>query len=556
MPQLERFKKTIFRLRSDLIFCLSLAIVTFAVYLQVKNYSFVNYDDVLYITQNPHIQKGLNLESLIWSFTTNHSANWHPLTWVSYLIDIQFFGFSPGVFHLTNVFFHIANTVILYIVLRIITTQLGQSAVVAFLFALHPLHVESVAWISERKDVLSTFFWLLTMLSYAWYAKRPYYQENAGILRYFSVIVSFLLGLMAKPMLVTLPFVLLLLDYWPLKRFRIVPSKGIGKNQDRSIILALIWEKVPFFILAVTISLVCYMAQKEWNTIATINDLPISVRFSNAMIAYVTYLIKMIWPFDLAVFYPHPGQVIAWKLLGTLLVLSCISVVAIKTAKHAPFMIVGWLWYLGTLVPVIGIVQVGEQALADRYTYVPLIGMFIMIAWGIPVLLPNRSFRRLAFGIVASAVITFFASITWFHLPIWKNSISLWENAVNVNSESAAAHNNLGNAFEENGNLTHAVEHYAEALRLKPGAVLFHRNMARALAAQGEIEQAVKHFSQALQMDPDSALSHYGLALILDKQGRLTEAICHLKEVIRINPEMAKANTHLNRVLNQAATLD
>jgi len=537
------------RLRMDLVVCLLLATVTFFTYWQVKNYSFVNYDDDYYITDNLRVQKGISVESLKWSFTTTYYFNWHPLTWISFLIDIQLFGLDPGAFHLTNVFFHIANTLILFLVLRTMTGKIWQSAFVAALFALHPLHVESVAWVSERKDVLSTFFWLLTMLSYAWYIKRPYYQENSGIFRYLLVMVCFLLGLLAKPMLVTLPFVLLLLDYWPLKRLDKTQLSFKKKNQMLSVALPLIWEKVPLFILSAVVIVVTYIAQAQLSWISAINKFPVYVRFSNAIISYVAYLVKMIWPFKLAVIYPHSGKFLGWQSAAAFLILAGITIFAFKTAKHAPFFITGWLWYLGTLVPVIGIVQVGAQALADRYTYIPLIGIFMIFAWGFPAVFSNRHYKKLVISVLAIGLLSFFTTLTWYQVKLWANSFMLFEHAIKINPDNYLAHAYLGFVYEKHGDTKMAIKHYTEALRIKPDYEIFNRNMGRALAAQSQFEEATEFYYRALKIDPGSAFSHNEIGLILGDQGRVFEAIYHYSEAIKTEPLFADAHNNMGLAL-------
>ena len=546
MVTFAEFKKFYSGRRSDFLICLVLATVTFIIYWQVQNYSFVNYDDPMYITKNPNVLAGFTLEGIGWSFTKT-PAYWHPLTWISHMLDVHLYGLSPGQHHRTNLWFHIANTLILFISLKLMTGQLWPSAFVAALFALHPLHVESVAWISERKDVLSTFFWMLTMLSYAWYVKRPYYKEGAGILRYLCALLCFLLGLMSKPMLVTVPFVLLLLDYWPLRRFSDEGFNSAGEKGNRSITRALIWEKVPFLVLSTTLSISTIISGKA--TLSSLEALSIKVRLFNAAVSYVKYLWMMIWPFNLSVIYPHPGEVPGGLFASALLILVGILALALKTARQAPYFITGWLWYIGTLVPVIGITQSGSQALADRFTYIPLVGIFIIIAWGAPNLLPVRRYKNLALGLAGLILLIFFTVVTWFQLKVWTNSITLFENALNVNPNNSVAHNNLGNALEENKNLSEAIEHYQAALRLEPDTPLFHRNLARALAAQGKIELAIEHYSRALQLYPGSASAHFGLGLILDKQDRVVEAIYHYSEATRLEPFFADAHHKMGLAL-------
>lgn len=532
----------------NMIICIGLATMTLLTYWQVKDFAFVNYDDTLYILENPHVQEGLNFESLSWSFTTNRGGNWHPLVWMSFLIEIHFFGLNPTVFHITNVFLHILNTLLLYLLLWVMTNKSWRSAFVAAMFALHPLHVESVAWISERKDVLSTFFWLLTMLSYAWYVKRPYYIDNSCIFRYMMIILCFFCGIMSKAMLVTLPFVLLLLDFWPLKRFQLAKSSANEKNQDATVIYTLLWEKAPLFILMIAASIAAYISQSQSHTLATIHNLPLFERFSNATISYIRYLIKMIWPMNLAVLYPLTGKVVQWQFWGSALILFIISLSAVKTALKLPFFIVGWLWYLGTLVPVIGIVQIGSQSFADRYTYVPLIGIFIIIAWGVPILFTNKQFGKILFALLGTSVLLFFSIKTYFQLPIWQDSIKLWENTINVTSDNAIAHYNLGIAMEKKDHLVQAIEHYSEAIRLKPESERYHRSMARALNLKGETDKAIEHYIRSLEINPNSVISHYEMGIILAEQGRLDGALYHLEEVIKTNPDYKDIKIQLDKV--------
>ncbi len=375
-------------MRREILICLFLVLATLTVYWQVGNYEFVNFDDDKYIIENFHVQKGLTRDSVIWAFTATHVSNWHPLTWLSHMLDFQLYGLNPSGHHLTNVFFHLVNTLLLFLVLKLMTGALWRSGLVAALFAVHPLHVESVVWVAERKDVLSTLFWMLTLWAYLGYTKRP------GVKRYLVILLAFALGLMAKPMLVTLPFVLLLLDYWPLKRIELGQS-AIGlpaasqpstiANKPGAQAFRLLLEKTPMFVLAAVSSVVTFIVQKSGGAVGALETYPFKIRMANALLSYVIYLKKMIWPQNLAVFYPHPGQSLPmWQAAGAGLLLVVVSIAVIRAGRRYPYLPVGWLWYVGTLVPVIGLVQVGDQAMADRYTYVSLIGLFIVVAWGVP----------------------------------------------------------------------------------------------------------------------------------------------------------------------------
>ncbi len=354
MPNNIDHKDSQFNLRQDVLVCLFLIVATLVVYWQMQHHDFVNFDDGKYVAENRHVQNGLTSESIFWAFTTAHGGNWHPLTWLSHMLDCRLFGLNPGRHHLTNLFFHIANTLLLFVVFRRMTGSLWQSAFVAALFALHPSHVESVAWISERKDVLSTFFWMLTMWGYIRYV------DHLSVHRYLLVILFFVLGLMSKPMLVTLPFVLLLLDYWPLNRLPINPPGTMDKFQQKSVALRLVWEKVPLFVLVALSSAVTFHAQKHGGLVVSLDNIPFKARVANAVVAYVKYIGKMIYPVKLAAIYPHLEMLPWWQIAGACLLLVIISFSAIRVFRQRPYVAVGWLWYLGTLVPVIGLVQVGN----------------------------------------------------------------------------------------------------------------------------------------------------------------------------------------------------
>jgi len=454
----------------DVLLCLFLVVLTLAVYRQVQNFDFVNFDDHMYITENRHVKEGLTLKSTIWAFTTIHAANWHPLTWLSHMLDCQFFGMNSGRHHLTNLFFHITNSLLLFFVFRKMTGSSWQSGFVAALFALHPLHVESVAWVSERKDVLSAFFWMLTMWSYVWYVEHP------GINRYLLVLLFFILGLMAKPMLVTLPFVLLLLDFYPLSRFQFQQSDDGNIFQQRSIYLRLVLEKLPLFVLAAISSAVTLYAQKRGGAVMSLDVIPIKVRIANALVSYIKYIEKMIYPSELAVLYPFQGMLPWWEITGAGLLLVSISFLAIRVIKQSPYYAVGWLWYIGTLVPVIGLVQIGRQSMADRYTYIPLIGLFIVIAWGVPEIVAQWRHRKILLTIFATVLLSILMTVTWKHLRHWGNSITLFEHTLEVTSNNYLAHNNLGVALDIQGRTQEAIDHYLKALRIKPDYVEAHNN--------------------------------------------------------------------------------
>jgi Tfp pilus assembly protein PilF len=540
--------KNIFSRHRDILVCLFLVISTLSVYWQVHKYGFVNFDDDIYVSDNRHVQVGLTLESIDWAFTTIRASNWHPLTWLSHMLDCQLYGLNPSGHHLTNLLFHIANSLLLFFVFRKMTGHFWQSAFLASLFALHPLHVESVAWISERKDVLSTFFWMLTMWSYIWYVQHP------GIGKYLLVLLFFILGLMSKPMLVTLPFVLLLLDYYPLYRFH--KSDGSKNSHQRSIVFRLILEKVPFFVLVLMSSAMTFYAQKHGGAVASLAVIPIQARISNALVSYTSYILKMLYPSKLAVLYPLPGILPWWQITGACFLLLCISFSAIRLVKQSPYFIVGWLWYLGTLVPVIGLVQVGNQSMADRYTYIPLIGIFFIISWGIPEFVQRWRHVKKILPIMALTILFILTVVTFVQVGFWKNSITLFEHALRLTKNNRKAHNNLGLALEEQGLIDEAINHYEKALRISPVYVGAHNNLGNALKEQGLIDEAIKHYEEALRINPDYGKAHYNLGNVLQKQGLIDEAIKHYEEALRINPDYVDAHNNLGLALKEQDLMD
>ncbi|MBW1896674.1 MAG: glycosyltransferase family 39 protein, partial [Deltaproteobacteria bacterium] len=447
---------------------IGLTLLTFLVFWQVTSHEFVIFDDEVYVTQNDEVQKGLSWDGVAWAFTTTHANFWHPLTWLSHMLDCRLFGLNPAGHHLTSLLLHIANTLLLFLVFHRMTGALWPSAFVAALFACHPLHVESVAWVSERKDVLSTLFWMLTLGAYVRYVEHP--RGRA----YLLAVVFFSLGLMAKPMLVTLPFVLLLLDYWPLDRLDFGQQSHRPGDQaghpgyPKSSFFHLLLEKVPFLVLSAVSCIVAYTAQAHGGAIKSSGVFSIDVRIANALISYVSYLEKTFWPHHLAVFYPHPGTWPVWQIAGAGLLLVSISALVLLGMRKKPYLTLGWFWYLGTLVPVIGLVQVGIHAMADRYTYVPLIGVFIMIAWGLQDIAKRWRPQRVVLGLSAAAVICAFTISSARQLNHWQNSSTLFQHALNVTEDNYGAHNNLGLALAQRGKLDEAIDHYLRALEIKP----------------------------------------------------------------------------------------
>jgi tetratricopeptide (TPR) repeat protein len=531
---------------------LLLAVGAAVCFWQVHNFDFINLDDNLYVYENPHVLNGLTSDSVVWAFTTGESANWHPLTWLSLMLDSQLFGRDPGRFHLVNIFIHIANTLLVFIVLRKMTEALWPSFFVAAAFALHPMHVESVAWIAERKDVLSTLFWMLTLLAYVNYVKRP------GLLRYMTTILLFALGLMAKPMLVTLPFVLVLLDYWPLNRFSRQIAKTDGRQSSKSDpigfkhqLYRLVIEKIPFFVLCAISSVITFLVQR-------INEgLSLGSRVANAFLSYAKYIGKMFWPQDLAVFYPFDlGRYPFWQILLCIRLLLFISILVIYAGRKRRYLPVGWFWFVITLVPVIGFVQVGNQALADRYTYIPYIGLFIMIAWGLPELVAKLPYRKAALGTFLAIVLTAMALCAYRQISYWKDTATLFSHALKVTQNNYLAHGCLAEYYRKQGNNALVVEHYKKVLEIKPNFTDAVVILGYALCDQGDLDQAITCFQKALELNPKSAAAHYNLGIVLAKQGKLDEAIAQFNQAVQLMAAFAEAHDQLANALILKGRLD
>jgi len=525
----------------DWLVALLLVVATVAVYWQVRGHEFLNYDDKIYVSENKNVQAGLTGDNIVWAFARPHIGHWHPLTWLSYMVDVELFGANPSALHTTNLMLHTAGAVLLFFVLRRMTGALWKSAFVAALFALHPLHVEPVAWISSRKDVLSGVFFMLTVLAYARYVDRP------GVLRYFLVVLFFALGLMSKPMLVTLPFVLLLLDYWPLGR----TGGGLSTVQGSAgAYWKLFREKLPLFALTGMSCVASYYAAKIEGVIGPAEIYPLRLRIPNALVSYVRYISKTLWPRYLAVHYPYPRDTLPlWQAGVALMLLVGVSVLVFRLRRRYPYLGVGWAWYVGTLVPVIGIVQVSDHVMADRYTYVPLIGLFIIVAWGVPDLVARWRYRRVGLAVSAAAVLSAVTVCTWYQLGRWENSVTLFEHALRVTSNNGLAHTNLGHALLEEGRVDEAIDHFSRALTIHPGYVKARTNMGIALAGQGRLDEAVGHLSQALALDPDNVDAHYNMGVAMIKKGNLDVASTHFSEVLRLRPDDADAHFSLGAIL-------
>jgi hypothetical protein len=484
-----------------------LCVVVFIAYSPLLFADFINFDDPLYVTGNAYVKAGLTFRGIAWALTSFDSYNWHPLTWISHMLDVQMFGLNPLAHHLVNLLLHLANTLLLFGVFRKMTGATWQSLAVAGLFALHPLHVESVAWVSERKDVLSTLFWLLTMWVYIDYVRRP------GFAAYLAVLLLFALGLMSKPMLVTLPAVLLLLDYWPLGRFcaNLQDGERSVENPDYKPVRTLVIEKAPLFALTIASCILTYLAEKQEGGFSRAGS--VAVNAENALMTYVVYLERMLWPVKLAVFYPlDPAGVSLRKAAAAGLVLLGLSAMVIWGARRRRYLATGWFWYLGTLVPVIGFVKVGNLAMADRYTYIPLIGMFVMVAWGAGDVTARWPRGKNALVMVAVVIFTILSVMTWRQATHWRNSIALFTHAIEVTDNNLLAHNNLANAMVVEGRLQEALFHVAESLRIKPDPYQY-VSQAWLLAQAGNHKSSIESCRKALAMDPDDEEAHLFLGL-------------------------------------------
>ena len=524
-------------MRYAMILCVALVAVTVGVFLQTGDHGFITFDDPGYVTDNPRVKGGVTGENVAWAFSATAMSNWHPLTWLSHMLDVELFGLDPRGHHLTNVFFHAATTLLLFFLLAQITGAPWRSLFVAALFALHPLHVESVAWVAERKDVLSGFFWFLTLLLYAGYAKR------GGAARYLLALLSFAAGLMAKPMLVTLPVVLLLLDHWPLRR------SALG---------SLVKEKIPFFALSAASSVITVIAQEQGGAMKTLDAIPLGSRIGNAVIAYVKYIGKMFWPADLAMLYPFPGSIPLWQVSVSFLLLVLFSALAIGYRRRCPYLVTGWFWFLATLVPVIGIVQVGGQSMADRYTYLPLTGLFLVLAWGIGDLSQGLRYRKAVLAVLAAGVVAASAAVTWRQVGYWKDNLTLYRHALDVTEGNYTIRNNYASALAERGDLDAAIREYRDVLKKWPHLPRVHNNLGQVLAARGNIAEAISHHNEALRLTSDASIpngnaartfdratAHLNLGNVFLAQGQIPGAIREYNATLELRPDFDKAHNNL-----------
>lgn len=484
------------------------------------------------------------MEGVTWALTSTYASNWHPITWLSHMLDVECYGMNAGGHHFTNVFFHIINSLLLFIIFTRMTGHVWQSFVVAFLFAIHPLHVESVAWVAERKDVLSTFFALLTLWSYVQYV------QYLKFIQYFSVIIFFIFSLMSKPMAVTLPFVLLLIDFWPLKRIQIMQSEySVEKSSTALPVRQLLYEKIPLFALSSALCVVTFLAQQQGKALGTSEEYPLTMRISNALVSYIKYITKMIWPYDLGILYPYPRIVTAWQIAGAVMVLGGITFLSVRYFKRLPWFFVGWFWYIGTLVPVIGIVQAGVQSMADRYSYIPMTGIFIILSWGIAEFFRNCPYKKILLPAIAIASFFVLSIASWIQVTYWKNSICLFEHTLKVTEGNYVIHNNLGFELALQGQNDKALKHYKEALRINSNFEQAHINYASLQFSLGRITESFYYYKKLLKYKPNFAVVHYSFAVLLLKAGNIDTAVSHFIEALRIKPDFAEAYNGLGAIM-------
>jgi protein O-mannosyl-transferase len=553
-PNNERINPGMKRYRNEIITCLLLIATTLAVFAQLGGHDFIIYDDPDYVTKNLEVQAGWTGKSFVWAFTDTVQGLWHPLTMISHMTDCQFFGLNPAGHHLSSLFLHITNTLLLFLALRLMTGALVRSAFVAALFALHPLHVETVAWIADRKDLLAAFFSMLGIIAYS------YYSKHSGLWRYALVLFLFVLGLLSKAVVVTMPAVFLLLDYWPLNRLkgtgeskkdhRPQPDSGSFSSAKRSA-SALILEKVPFFILAAVFTLMTMWIMQTSITrqFATPKIMPSANPIPRALVFYVTYIAKMIWPVHLALPYPRPEQVQGWQAAGAAIILSTVSLFAFWKGRRYPYLPVGWLWYLLTLAPVIGLVKFGPHRLTDRYTYIPLVGLFLIIAWGLNDLMGKWRVGKTLLRPAAGVTIILLMGFSWVQAGYWKNNILLFQHALEVTADNLEAHNLLGVSLQRQGKLREAIEHLNKAVNARPDEARYQHNLGIALAKEGRLFNAVIHLSKAVQLKPDDIKAHHNLGVALALMGNFDRAIEQFKEAIRLKPDYAQAHLDLGNTL-------
>jgi Flp pilus assembly protein TadD len=523
-------------MRLKLVLAVALVALTIAVYAPVRDCLFLNYDDNVYVVENTHISQGLSWNSVAWSLTAFENGNWHPLTLLAHMLDVQVFGLHPAGHHGVNLALHVVNVLLLFWLLAGTTLQPWPSTCVAALFAVHPLNVQTVAWISERKSLLSTAFWLLALLAHVRYRRKPDGRK------YLLILLLAALALAAKPMAVTLPLTLVLLDFWPL---------AMRPEGREPVIRRYLRGLAPFLALAGTCGVLTLLAQRAANALQTVTSYSLPVRLGNALVSYAWYLKTMVWPAGLAAFYPHPMTTLAvGEVVASVLVLLAISAVVVAKGRELPALAMGWLWYVGTLLPVAGIIQVGSQAYADRYAYVPLVGIFVIVVWSVVRLTETTPvFWRRALAVAGVAWIAALSVATRAQLPYWHDSVSLFQRAIDVVPDNALAHNNLGMALVEQNKIAEALDHFQKAVEIAPGDTDARSNLGNALRALGRSVEAAVVYAKALEQSQNDASIHYNLATALVDLGRSDEAVTRLRDAVRLDPAYAKARFLLGVLL-------
>ena len=530
--------------KTEFIIALLIALTILFVYFQIRHHDFVVYDDLVYVTDNHYVLDGLSFKGLKWAFdfTDKNKTYWHPLTWISHMVDIQLFGLNAGKHLLINIILHILNSLLLFHLFNRMTGNLWPSALVAGLFALHPLNVESVAWVAARKNLLSTTFWMLTTLAYVRYTEAP------SLRHYFTILLIFSLGLLSKPMLVTLPCTLLLLDIWPLRRSRIL-NENLA-NRLTIPLKHLIIEKIPMLVLSVISIYISTFSLSNYGDLVAVESVGMPLRVANAIVSYIVYLYKMILPVNLTCYYPFPSHVSLWKVIVALVLLAGMTTWAISSFRKQPFILIGWLWYLGTLFPVIGLVQAGLwPSIADRFVYIPLIGIFVTIAWSMERGLKGSIRYRgllLTFTAIGLSVLAF---LSHKQASYWENSITLFNRSISVTKNNYLSHYALGYAFEQKGAVEDAIHHYQEALKINPNEIDAHYNLAVLLAREGQTDGAIRHYNNVLRLEPDDAQAYNNLGNIFFRQEDWEKAIKHYRDAIAINPKYAKAHRNLGATM-------
>jgi len=518
---------TISKKKQKIIIYISLTLATIAVFWQVNQFDFINFDDPLYVTENSHVQSRITLDEFSWASRATDKL-WTPLLWLSFMLDYKFYGLNAGGYHVTNLILHIMSALLLFWLFNRMTGAIWKSAFVAAFFALHPLHVESVAWITERKDVLSAFFWMLTLCLYVYYTEKP------AVRRYLLVVFSFVLALMSKPMVVTLPVIMILLDYWPLKRF---------ESQKNNLLLWQLKEKLLFFVLSAVLSVITlYDSQKpDWP------HFPLILRLCNVTVSFMTYLEKTFRPHDMAIFYPFPEHIPLWQVGGAIILIIVITTFVIIVAKRLPHLFVGWMWFTITILPVTGIIyQMGEYAMADRYHYLSSIGIAFGLAWGVPLLFPSADARKKILFPAAIAFLAILTFLSWKQCGYWKNNTTLWNHALNVTKDNYMAHNNLASALLEKGDIQKAVYHYNRAISINNYSKA-HYNMGIIYYRLGQYQQSIGSFNQAIRVKPYYAAAYYNLGIVYYTLGQYQHAIESYNETIRLMPDYA--NAYNNRAI-------